>query len=342
MSAAQGSDSALAVVVLAAGKGSRMRSRLHKMLHEIAGRPLLDRVLKAVEPLAPHRTLVVVGHGAEAVIERFRDRGVEFVLQDPQLGTGHALMVTEPRLADFGGDILVLNGDAPLLRSETLDRLIRRHRECGAGMSMLTYRVEDPQGLGRVLRGADNEVVGVIEDRDLASRTTGDPDLNEIVPGFYLFDRRAFEIGARLGNDNAQNEYYITDMPRLYLEAGFRVEALCADDDARQRVGVNTRAELAEAEAILHERIRRSWLAAGVTMRAPATVFIDDGVRLASDVILEPGVILRGDTTIGEGALIGAYSVLEDAHIAPGKQIAPHTVIGPSPGATARSDRFPR
>ena len=319
----------LAVVVLAAGKGTRMRSRLHKMLHEVVGRPLLDHVLRAVEPLRPERVLVVVGHGAEEVVDRFRASGADFVVQEPQLGTGHALMVTRPHFADYGGDILVLNGDAPLLQAETLARLLRHHRSCGAGMTMLTYRVADPSGLGRVRRAEDGSVLGVVEDRDLSD---ADRERNEIVPGFYLFDRRVFELGERLDDDNAQREFYITDLPGIYLAEGLPVEALLGEDDAGLRVGVNTRAELAEAETIMRDRIRRQWLAAGVTMLSPATTFIDAGVRLDSDVILEPGVVLKGETSIGEGAVIGAYSYLDGARIGPEERVAPHTVLR---GATA-------
>jgi bifunctional UDP-N-acetylglucosamine pyrophosphorylase/glucosamine-1-phosphate N-acetyltransferase len=294
------------------------------MLHEVAGLPLLERVLRAIEPLAPERTVVVVGHGAEEVERRFRGRGLTFALQEPQLGTGHALMVTRPLFEGFVGDILVVNGDAPLLQVATLARLVTHHRERSAGMSMLTYRVDDPTGLGRVVRSPEGEVTAVVEERDLGE---GDRHLDEIVPGFYLFDRRVFALGDRLSADNDQREYYITDLPAIYLAAGHRVEALTGDDDARLRVGVNTRAELAEAEAIVQRRLRRRWLAAGVTMVSPESVYADEAVELGEDVTLEPGVILRGRTRVGSGTTVGAYSYLENTVIDAGTTLAPHTVI---------------
>jgi bifunctional UDP-N-acetylglucosamine pyrophosphorylase/glucosamine-1-phosphate N-acetyltransferase len=305
-----------------------MRSSRHKMLHKVAGLPLLERVLRAIEPLAPERTVVVVGHGAEEVERRFRGRGLTFALQEPQLGTGHALMVTRPLFEGFDGDILVVNGDAPLLQGSTLALLVAHHRECGAGMSMLTYQVADPTGLGRVVRSPGGEVVGVVEERDLEGDERA---LDEIVPGFYLFDRRVFALGERLNADNDQREYYITDLPAIYLAAGHRVEALVGDDDAQLRVGVNTRAELAEAEAIVQRRLRRRWLAAGVTMVAPDSVFLDETVELAEDVTLDPGVILRGRTRIGTGATVGAYSYLENADVEAGVTLAPHAVLRRAP-----------
>jgi bifunctional UDP-N-acetylglucosamine pyrophosphorylase/glucosamine-1-phosphate N-acetyltransferase len=274
------------------------------MLHEVAGLPLLERVLRAIEPLAPERTVVVVGHGAEEVERRFRGRGLTFALQEPQLGTGHALMVTRPLFEGFVGDILVVNGDAPLLQGATLARLVTHHRERSAGMSMLTYRVDDPTGLGRVVRSPEGEVTAVVEERDLGE---GDRHLDEIVPGFYLFDRRVFALGDRLSADNDQREYYITDLPAIYLAAGHRVEALTG--------------------AIVQRRLRRRWLAAGVTMVSPESVYADEEVELGEDVTLEPGVILRGRTRVGSGTTVGAYSYLENTVIDAGTTLAPHTVI---------------
>jgi bifunctional UDP-N-acetylglucosamine pyrophosphorylase/glucosamine-1-phosphate N-acetyltransferase len=316
-------DGDLAVVILAAGHGTRMKSSLPKMLHEAAGRPILEHVLRAVRPLDPARTLVVVGHGAERLRERFGDAGVTFVLQERQLGTGHALRTALPELAGFGGDVMVLTGDAPLLTSETLAALRAGHRNTDAGMTMLTYRVEDPTGLGRIVRGDDGMFLRIVEEKDA---TAAEREIDEICPSFYIFDRHVAELADRLDNRNAQGEYYITALPGLYLEAGLPVNTVEGRDETGRLVGVNDRAQLAQAERILRERIRRRWLAEGVSMLAPEQTFIDDTVELSRDVLLEPGVVLRGSVRLGEGVRVGAYSVLEDVALGPGEVVPPHTV----------------
>jgi bifunctional UDP-N-acetylglucosamine pyrophosphorylase/glucosamine-1-phosphate N-acetyltransferase len=319
-----------AAIILAAGHGTRMKSSLPKMLHEVAGRPVLEHVLRAVLPLEPARTLVVVGHGAERVRERFRDMGVSFVLQERQLGTGHALRTALPELAEFSGDVMVLNGDAPLVTSETLGALRQGHREVQAGMTMLTYRVADPTGLGRIVRDDEGRLLRIVEEKDASA---AEREIDEIGPGLYIFDRNVGELAGRLGNSNAQGEYYITEMPGLYLEAGLPVHTVLGRDETGQLVGVNDRAQLAQAERILRDRIRRRWLAEGVTMIAPEQTFIDDTVELARDVLLEPGVVLRGRVRLGEGVRVGAYSVLADVEIGPGEVVPPHTVRSGPNGA---------
>jgi bifunctional UDP-N-acetylglucosamine pyrophosphorylase/glucosamine-1-phosphate N-acetyltransferase len=319
-----------AAIILAAGHGTRMKSSLPKMLHEVAGRPLLEHVLRAVLPLEPVRTLVVVGHGAERVRERFRDMGVSFVLQERQLGTGHALRTALPELARFSGDVMVLNGDAPLVTSETLGALRQGHRDVHAGMTMLTYRVADPTGLGRIVRDDEGRLERIVEEKDASA---AEREIDEIGPGLYIFDRHVAELADRLGNSNAQGEFYITEMPGLYLEAGLPVHTVLGKDETGQLVGVNDRAQLAQAERILRQRIRRRWLAEGVTMLAPEQTFIDDTVELARDVLLEPGVVLRGAVRLGEGVRVGAYSVLADVDLGPGETVLPHTVRSGPNGA---------
>ena len=317
----------LAVVVLAAGQGMRMRSTLPKVLHEVAGLPLLDHVLRAVQPLAPERTVVVVGHGAERVRERFGDRGLDFVEQERQLGTGHALLQTRDALAGHEGPVLVVNGDGPLLAIETLRRLLEAPGE-DHGMALVTCELDDPSGYGRILRGSGGAIEGIVEEKDA---TPVQKAIHEINPGTYLFLDDVFARAERLGNDNASGEYYLTDLVDVYLADGRGVAgASCADP--REALGVNTRAQLAEAEAALRERIRARWLAAGVTMRDPATTYVDPDVDLAPDVVLEPGVFLSGDTRVGAGATVGAYACLADCVVAPAARVPPHAV--------ARGERF--
>jgi bifunctional UDP-N-acetylglucosamine pyrophosphorylase/glucosamine-1-phosphate N-acetyltransferase len=307
-----------------------MKSSLPKMLHEVAGRPLLEHVLRAVLPLEPVRTLVVVGHGAERVRERFRDMGVSFVLQERQLGTGHALRTALQELEGFSGDVMSLNGDAPLVTCETLEALRQGHLAARAGMTMLTYRVADPTGLGRIVRDDEGRLERIVEEKDASA---AEREIDEIGPGLYIFDRHVAELADRLGNSNAQGEFYITEMPGLYLEAGLPVHTVLGMDETGQLVGVNDRAQLAQAERILRQRIRRRWLAEGVTMLAPEQTFIDDTVELARDVLLEPGVVLRGRVRLGEGVRVGAYSVLTDVDLGPGETVLPHTVRSGPNGA---------
>ncbi|MEX2534673.1 MAG: NTP transferase domain-containing protein [Trueperaceae bacterium] len=312
-----------AAVILAAGHGTRMKSSLPKILHEAAGRPLLEHVIRAVAPLAPARTLVVIGHGAERVRSRFAAHDVSFVLQQEQLGTGHALQTALPALEKFAGDVMVLTGDCPLLTSETLAELRDGHQQSGAGMTMLTYRVTDPSGLGRIVRDEQGRLTQIVEEKDASE---AEREIDEINPGLFIFDRHVFDFTRKLSNDNAQGEYYLTDLPGLYLEAALGIHTVEGRDETGLLVGVNDRRELACAERILRERIRRRWLASGVSMLAPDQTFIDDTVELGRDVLLEQGVILKGEVRLGEGVRVGAYSVLEDLELAAGEVIAPHTV----------------
>lgn len=313
----------LAVVVMAAGEGTRMRSRLPKVLHEAAGATLLAHVLAAVAPLRPERLVVVVRHGAEQVRAALADAPVECVDQGPRDGTGAAVAATRAALEGAFDTLLVLNGDAPLLRSESLERLLATQRAGGSGMSILSYEVDDPRGLGRVLRTATGEVAAIVEERDASAVERA---VREVNPGTYAFDERVWSLLERLGDDNAAGEYYLTDVVAAYRAAGAPVRAVLGDDETRLLVGVNDRAQLARAEALLRARVRARWLTEGVTMQAPESTMIDADVRLARDVVLEPGVLLRGACTVGEGARVGAYAVLRDCAVAAGAVVAPHTV----------------
>ena len=313
----------LAVVVMAAGAGTRMRSRLPKVLHEAAGNTLLAHVLAAVAPLAPERVVVIVRHGAEHVRAAIEGAPVVCVDQGPRDGTGAAVAAARSALEGTFDTLLVLNGDAPLLRSESLERLVAAQRSGGAGMSILTYEVDDPSGLGRVRRDANGAVEAIVEERDA---TDDERRLREVNPGTYAFDARVWSLLERVGDDNAAGEYYLTDVVAEYRGAALGVRAVLGDDETRQLVGVNDRAQLAQAEALLRARTRAHWLAAGVTMHAPDTTAIDAGVRLAQDVVLESGVLLRGACEVGEGARIGAYAVLRDCTVAPAAHVPPHTV----------------
>lgn len=308
-------------LVLAAGQGTRMRSQLPKVLHEAAGKPLIAHVLAALAPLRPLRTLVVIGHGAPAVKAALAGHGVEFVIQEQQLGTGHALLTAAAMLEPLEVPLLVLAGDGPLLKSATLAELIRT-RTAGLGMSVLTAEVPDPSGLGRIVRGKDGELVAIVEEKD------ADPAqrlLREINTGILAFDSDVFDFARRLRPNNAAGEYYITDLVELYLAAGRRVDAVVARDP-EEALAVNDREQLARVSRILADRVRRALMRGGVTLLEPETVFVDEQVRLGRDVVLEQGVVLRGDTVVEDGARIGAYSVLRDCTVAAGVDVQAHTV----------------
>jgi bifunctional UDP-N-acetylglucosamine pyrophosphorylase/glucosamine-1-phosphate N-acetyltransferase len=320
-----GAQQPLAVVVLAAGEGKRMRSALPKVLHEVAGQPLLQHVLDAARPLMPERTVVLVGVGGDRVRQRFAQRSdVTFVTQDfsTGYGTGHALRESAKGLQGFRGNVLVLNGDGPLLRSATLAALVGS-LEGASGMALVTCHFSEPAGLGRIVRGADGQLNAIVEEKDASEEQRA---LTEVNPGVYLFDATVFARAQALSNDNAAGEYYITDLPRFYLAAGEPVRTLLIDDET-ELLGVNDKRQLAAAERVVRDRVRTDWLLRGVTMLDPASTFIDAGVSLGSDVVLEQGVVLRGNTQVGDGARVGAYSVVADRQVAAGTELPPHTVL---------------
>lgn len=315
-----------AAVVLAAGAGTRMRSSRHKVLHEVAGAPLLEHVLRAVEPLGPRRVVVVVGHLGEQVKERFAGRGLVFAEQRELLGTGHALWQAEAQALEAfapgeAGIVLVLVGDAPLVSSETLRRLLEAQGS-GPGMTLLTAEVPDPNGLGRIVRAADGTVERIVEHKDATPEQRA---INEINAGFYAFDSGVFAHCRQLSRDNAQGELYITELLDIYRAAGLPTRAVTAGS-YQEVLAANDRAELAAVDKVLRDRLRRRWLLAGVTMVAPETVFLDESVSLGRDVTLHPGVHLLGATTVGEGATVGPYAVLTDCRVEAGARVPPHTV----------------
>lgn len=317
------SGAAPLVIVLAAGQGTRMRSRLPKVLHEAAGRPLLEHVLRAARTLAPARVLVVVGHGAAAVQARFADAGVAFVAQPDQRGTGDAVARCAEAAAGHDGPIVVLSGDGPLVTPAGLAALLAAQRVGGPGMTLLTVEATDPRGLGRVVRDEAGDVRAIVEERDADAATRA---VREVNPGSYAFDGRLWDFLTELDDDNAAGELYLTDLVAAYRRAGLRVRAVRCDDETRELVGVNDRAQLARADRLLRDRLRGRWLAAGVAMTDPATVYLDDDVVLEPDVRLAPGVVLTAGTRVGEGAEVGAYACLRACLVAAGAVVPPHTV----------------
>ena len=320
-----------AVVVLAAGEGTRMRSARPKGLHRIAGRTLLGHVVHAVSALQPRRTLVVVGHAREQVTAALAeiDPSATPVVQAEQRGTGHAVRLALEAAPDVDGTVLVLCGDTPLLRSETLTELVAAHR---GGTTMLTARLPDPTGYGRVLRDESGDVTGIVEQKDADDTQRA---IDEVNAGVYAFDAAALRDAlGRLSTDNAQGEEYLTDVVGLMVAAGLPVSAYVVDD-AREAAGVNDRIQLAEAGAALRDRLVRELQRGGTTVVDPASTWVDSTVTCAADAVIEPFTILRGSTSVGAGAVVGPYSTLTDTTVADGARVVASTCVGAEVGPEA-------
>ncbi len=312
----------VAVAILAAGKGTRMQSDLPKVLHPLGGKLLVERVLEAAESLQPTRRLAIVGYGQELVRAALGHvPQIEFVEQLEQLGTGHAVQQVLPHLADFEGDFLVLNGDAPLLRPETLQALLKFHREKGQAATILTSHLPDPSGYGRVFCDANGMLRSIIEHRDCTPEQLAHTRVNA---GIYCFRWQDLaKVLPQLGNDNDQGEYYLTDAVNLLRSV---MVYDCAD--FHETLGINDRLQLSEAYGILQKRIKDDWMRRGVNIIDPASVTIDDTVELAADVTIEPQTHLRGKTTIGAGSRIGPGSLVENSSIGENVTVVYSVVYG--------------
>jgi len=342
----------LSAIVLAAGEGTRMRSHRPKPLHKLCGRPMVLHVLDALAELDIDRVVVVVGRGGEWVGRTLVDHApghlaVELVEQHEQRGTGDATAVGLTGLVDSvgsgtsgtegEGDVVVLPGDTPLLRPPTLASLVRHHRLQGAGATLLTAKVADAGGYGRVLRGKDGSVVRIVEHADASDE---ERMIDEINTSIYCFRRSILAPALRrLRPTNEQGEYYLTDVIEVLADAGYEIDALIAADPM-EAAGVNDRAQLAVAEAELRDRINERWMRRGVTMWDPERTYVDAGADLAPDVSLLPGVVLRGDCTVGERAEIGPDCLLVDTTVGAGAEIRHSVCVGAVVGAGARIGPF--
>ena len=326
----------LATVILAAGKGTRMKSALPKVLHPLCGEPLIHYPVRLARQLGSTATVLVVGHGAEAVEAALAAENVAFALQAEQLGTGHALLCAQPALSDFSGTILLLCGDVPLLRSATIAQLLDYHHSQGASVTVLTATLENPHGYGRVVRDGD-EVIAIVEEKDATPELRS---IREINTGIYCFAAPfVFTALSQVGCNNAQGEYYLTDVLALARSSGKKVCALAAAEGA-EAMGINDRVQLAEADALLRLRINRQHQLAGVTIVDPLSTYIEPGVAIAADTIIHPGAHLRGTTKVAghcivePGAMITDSSLDEGVHIKAGSivessEIGAGCAIGP-------------
>ena len=293
--------SELHVVVLAAGKGTRMKSALPKVLHQAHGLPLIEHVLRAAGALGPASVVVVIGHQADLVRKALGQRpGLHFAVQEPQLGTGHALLQAETALKGTRGTVVLLSGDVPLLRSTTLQRLVETHEKTGAAATVLTAILDDASGYGRIVRN-EGKITAIVEDKDA---TTAQREIREMNSGIYAFEAAPlFDALRQIGSANAQGEYYLPDLVKIYRDRGLVVETVVADHPA-EVLGVNSRVELAEVSAILKHARNEGLMESGVTLMDPESTYVGFDVAIGADTILYPNVVIEGRSSIGSNCII--------------------------------------
>lgn len=297
-------------IVLAAGKGTRMKSRVPKVLHPVAGKAMVLHVVDALRGALMQRVVVVVGYEGDMVRQALGDT-LEYVEQAEQLGTGHAVQQARALLREQANQVLVINGDVPLVRAETLKALMARHVEAGATISLLTAEVEEPDGLGRILRGESGGVAGIVEEKEADASQRA---IHEINAGIYCFRGDWLWTAAANLRRVESGEFYLTDLVGLACESGQCVEGVPAPD-GDEMLGVNTRVHLARAEAVLQRRIREQLMLGGVTLVDPATVFVDATVTVGQDTVVLPNTHLNGATVIGCECQVGPNSIIKDSRI---------------------------
>lgn len=302
-------------LILAAGEGTRMKSSLPKVAHRVLGVPLVEYVVEAAKAAGVERIVVVTGYGAEAVESLLGDSGVEFARQTEQLGTGHAVASALEAIGTLDGPVVVLAGDVPLVRPETIAHLLRAHSDTGAACVLLSAIFPDPTGYGRIIRDDSGRVTAIIEQRDLPGELLAVAEGNV---GMYCFDGAALQAHlGRLETGNAQGEYYLTDLVALLANEGLGVEAVIAED-VDESHGVNSRVQLAEVSRVLQRRINEAHMLAGVTMTDPDLVWVGPGVTIGRDTVIEPMTFLMGSVSIGESCLIGPDTRIEDSSVGDG------------------------
>ena len=289
-----------------------MRSALPKVLHPLGGKALFLHALERAQQLKPKRIAVIIGHGAEAVREAYTGSDVTWVIQEQQLGTGHAVLCAKDGFKDFAGELLILSGDVPLIREQTLRAMLERHHRAQAAATLLTAVLENSHGYGRIVRSGAGAITGIVEEKDASDDQRR---IHEVNAGVYVVSAPfLFAALGGVNNNNRQGEYYLPDIVAIALEQNKSVETFEVDD-RREMMGVNTRQELAFMEKTLRESVNHKWLLAGVTMKDPDTTYIDEGVVIGKDTVIGPNTQLRGKTVIGERCQIDGSAFLTDAEI---------------------------
>ena len=327
----------IAAVILAAGMGKRMKSKLAKVLHPLAGRPMISYSVEMAGQLLPDKILVVVGHQADAVRQALAGSPVQIINQGKPLGTGHAVLQTHAALADFNGAVLILNGDVPLITIETLRSIIQTHYERKADLTLLTATLDHPEGYGRVIRNPSGSVTGIVEEGDASPAQQANCEINT---GFYIVNRAfLFEALEALKTDNKQKEYYLTDIVGHAVEQGRRLEAVEARSP-NEVMGINSRSDLSRTEKALYRRIAERHLSSGVAIADPDTVWIDDDVTIGRDTTIYPNVRLEKGSRLGEDCVIysntkitastiGNGVTVKEASILNESKLEENTVVGP-------------
>jgi bifunctional UDP-N-acetylglucosamine pyrophosphorylase/glucosamine-1-phosphate N-acetyltransferase len=302
----------IGVVIMAAGQGTRMRSGVPKVLHAICGKPLILHALATARALHPDRMAVVIGHGAERVREAAAADDVACVIQEQQLGTGHAVLSAAKAFRDFAGDVVILSGDVPLIRARTLQAMIEHHRRQQAALTLLTALLDRPQGYGRIVRDRRGRLAGIVEEKDA---TDAQRSIAEVNAGVYVGSAGfVFSALRKIGNHNQQGEYYLPDIVAVGRDQNEIIETMPVDD-YREMLGVNTREELAFMEKTLRESINKRWMLAGVTLTDPETTYIEEGVSIGRDTVIGPNTHLKGKTVVGERCRIDGSAFVTDAVI---------------------------
>lgn len=303
--------SEFSAIILAAGQGTRMKSDRCKVLHEICSKPLVQWVYDACIAAGSQKTVMVIGHKKEDVVEKM---GADkcYAVQSERKGTGHAVQMAQEAFAGYGGTIVVLNGDTPLVSAQTIQNAVAYHTASGAAATVISAKLDDPTGYGRIVRDMEGGLRKIVEQKDADEY---EKTLHEINSGMYCFDGALlFDVLAKIKNDNAQGEYYLTDTIAILKDMGRKVEAYCMEN-SDELLGINDRMDLAAAQKVKQAQINRKLMKSGVTMIDPDTVYADDTVQIGADTILYPNVILKGDTVIGKDCIIEMGTTIENSTI---------------------------
>ena len=302
----------LGVIILAAGQGTRMMSEVPKVLHPLGGKALFLHALETARRLDPEIIAMVVGHGAARIREAYDSIGVVWTTQERQLGTAHAVLCAKEALKDFAGEVLILSGDVPLIREQTLRAMLEHHRSRRAALTLLTAKLDVPKGYGRILRDGTGGVSGIIEEKDA---TPAQREIREVNAGIYVASAQfLFAALKKVKNTNQQGEYYLPDIAALGLAQGLTIETVTVED-AREMMGINSREELAAMEKNLRQSINQKWMQAGVTLKDPDTTYIEEDVTIGKDTVIGPNTQLCGKTVIGARCRIDGSAFITDAVI---------------------------
>ena len=298
-------------IILAAGKGTRMKSTMLKVLHEVAGKPIVAHVIDAVEPLTT-KLFMVIGHQADAIKKKLNNNNIHYVKQTEQLGTGHAVQQVIPHLSDTPSYTLILAGDSPLIEASSLNSLVEAHITSKAKATILSTDMANPTGYGRIIRDKNNTVVGIKEHKDCSSN---EKSIKEINSGIYIFETAILtQYIKEITTNNAQKEYYLTDIIHIIKNKNLPINALKIKD-SDQVIGVNSRQDLAKTNAAIYKKTNNKHLTNGVTIISPETTFIDTTVTIGEDTIIHPFTIIKGNTHIGKKSIIKPFSLIENETI---------------------------